>query len=313
MSFLGYRALASLLGSACSRYAHNVAGPTVRTVRSTLECVTAQFVGAKIPEPELSARYLVSHVLRGGGPVTAGYCQTNLDTQLDEKQQEHLDRLVMCRMARMPVQYLLGNWDFHNITLDLHPPVFIPRPETEQLVDLVLDRLGPGPKHLLEVGPGSGAVCLALLSAREDITVTAVDRSLAAVELTRHNAEALGLQDRLTVLHCRVEELELTGSYDAVVSNPPYVLRKDLSQLQPEIHAYEDLRALDGGAEGLDVILPILNLAARLLNTKDAFVALEVDPCHPYILPNKLVEFYAAETIKDFNDKDRFMVLRLAE
>jgi len=313
MSFLGYRALASLLGSACSRHAHNVAGPTVRTVRSTLECVTAQFVGAKIPEPELSARYLVSHVLRGGGPVTAGYCETNLDTQLDEKQQEHLDRLVMCRMARMPVQYLLGNWDFHNITLDLHPPVFIPRPETEQLVDLVLDRLGPGPKHLLEVGPGSGAVCLALLSAREDITVTAVDRSLAAVELTRHNAEALGLQDRLTVLHCRVEELELTGSYDAVVSNPPYVLRKDLSQLQPEIHAYEDLRALDGGAEGLDVILPILNLAARLLNTKDAFVALEVDPCHPYILPNKLVEFYAAETIKDFNDKDRFMVLRLAE
>jgi len=313
MSFLGYRALASLLGSAYSRQAHNVAGPTVRTVRSTLECVTKQFVGAKIPEPELSARYLVSHVLRGGGPVTAGYCETNLDTQLDEKQQEHLDRLVMCRMARMPVQYLLGNWDFHNITLDLHPPVFIPRPETEQLVDLVLDRLGPGPKHLLEVGPGSGAVCLALLSAREDITVTAVDRSLAAVELTRHNAEALGLQDRLTVLHCRVEELELTGSYDAVVSNPPYVLRKDLSQLQPEIHAYEDLRALDGGAEGLDVILPILNLAARLLNTKDAFVALEVDPCHPYILPNKLVEFYAAETIKDFNDKDRFMVLRLTE
>jgi len=316
MSYLGARALVSLLGFARSRGAHNVAGTTatVRSVRSTLECITAQFVGAKIPEPELSARYLVSHVLRGGGPVTAGYCDTNLETQLDDKQQEHLDRLVMCRMARMPVQYLLGNWDFHNITLDIHPPVFIPRPETEQLVDLVLDRLGPGPKQVLEVGPGSGAICLALLSAREDITVTAVDRSLAAVELTRHNAEALGLQDRLTVLHCRVEEVELTGSYDAVVSNPPYVLRKDLSQLEPEIHAYEDLRALDGGAEGLDVILPILNLAAKLLKAnKDAFVALEVDPCHPYILPNKLVEFDAAETIKDFNDKDRFMVLRLTE
>merc|ERR1712179_262408 len=126
------------------------------------------------------------------------------------------------------------------------------------------------------------------------------------------NAAILGLQDRLTVLHCRVEEVELTGSYDAVVSNPPYILRKDLSRLQPEIHVYEDLRALDGGPEGLDVILPILDLAAKLLHGKEAaFVALEVDPCHPHILPGKLVEFYAAETIKDFNDKDRFMVLRM--
>jgi len=339
MSDLSKRALVSLLGRASSRGAHSTvrsthsgahstvrfnhsgAHSTVRsthsgahsTVRSSLQSITEQFTVAKVPEPELSARYLVSHVLRGGGPVTAGYCQTNLDTELDSKQQTALDSLVQCRLARMPVQYLLGNWDFHNITLELHPPVFIPRPETEQLVDLVLDRLQPGPRNLLEVGPGTGAVCLALLQAREDITVTAVERSLAAVELTRRNAAILGLQDRLTVLHCRVEDLELDGSYDCVVSNPPYVLRKDLSQLQPEIHVYEDLRALDGGAEGLDVILPILSLAGKQLHGKHAFVALEVDPCHPHILPNKLVEFHAAETIKDFNGKDRFMVLRLLE
>lgn len=281
-------------------------------MRSALQSLTAQFVAGTVPEPEVSARYLVSHVLRGGGPVTAGYCEAHLDTKLDEKQREQLDSLVLARLARMPVQYLLGNWDFHSITLDLRPPVFIPRPETEQLVDVVLDRLAPGPRHLLEVGPGSGAVSLALLSARTDLTVTAVERTLAAVELTRHNAAVLGLQDRLAVLHCRVEEVELTGSYDAVVSNPPYILRKDLSRLQPEIHVYEDLRALDGGPEGLDVILPILDLAAKLLHGKEtAFVALEVDPCHPHILPDKLVEFYAAETIKDFNDKDRFMVLRM--
>jgi release factor glutamine methyltransferase len=281
-------------------------------VRCQLQSLVTQFQAATVPDPELSARYLVSHVLRGGGPVKAGHCDHHLDSRLSSQQKERLESLVMCRMARMPVQYILGNWDFHNITVDVRPPVFIPRPETEQLVDVVLDRLSLGPRHVLEVGPGCGAISLALLSARPDLTVTAVERTQAAVELTRHNAELLGLQDRLTVIHSRVEKVQLFGSYDAVVSNPPYVLRKDLALLQPEIHVYEDLRALDGGSEGLDVILPILELSARLLQDKESgFVALEVDPCHPHILPSRLDAFYAAETIKDFRAKDRFMVMRM--
>jgi release factor glutamine methyltransferase len=209
----------------------------------------------------------------------------------------------------MPVQYLVGSWDFHNITLDLRPPVFIPRPETEQLVEVVLARLPPGPRHLLEVGPGSGALGLALLAARPDLALTAVERSTAAVELTRHNAELLGLQDRVTIIHERVETVKLDQTFDAVVSNPPYVLRKDLAKLAPEIHVYEDLRALDGGPEGLDVILPILDLAGHVLS-EGGLVALEVDPCHPLLLPPKLDTFCITETLKDFRDKERFLVLR---
>jgi len=283
-------------------------------VGSLIQSLVSQFEASGIPEPQLSAKYLLSHVLSNGGVVKVGYCDEHFNTMLDRKQKEELDSLILCRMARMPIQYILGNWDFHNITLDLHPPVFIPRPETEQLVDLVLERLGPGHQHLLEIGPGCGAVSLALLTARPDITVTAVERALAAVELTRRNAEMLGLQERITVLHSRVEEIQLTETFDAVVSNPPYVLRKDLPQIQPEIYLYEDLRALDGGPEGLDVILPILTLAAKLLNHKESsFVALEVDPCHPHILPPKLDKFYLSETIQDFNKRDRFLVLHMLQ
>ena len=132
----------------------------------------------------------------------------------------------------MPIQYLVGNWDFHGITLDIRPPVFIPRPETEQLVEEVLSRLPATPCSLLEIGPGSGAICLSLLNARTDIRITAVERSIAAAELTKHNAEKLGLQDRLTVIQDRVEKVQLEESFDAVVSNPPYVLRKDLAFLE---------------------------------------------------------------------------------
>jgi len=309
MAFLGSRALGSLNRTFFSRsYCSGTSEPTVGSV---LKSLIAKFEECGIPEPELSAKYLISHVFCKD---RAGYCDDNLETRLDIKQKEQLDSLVLCREARMPIQYILRNWDFHAIRLDLRPPVFIPRPETEQLVDLVLERLGQGPQHVLEIGPGSGAISLALLNARHDLTVTAVERSVAAVELTKHNAELLGLEDRIEVLHSRVETVQLSGSYDAVVSNPPYVLRKDLTKLQPEIYAYEDLRALDGGSEGLDVILPILKLAAKFLHGKEsAFVALEVDPCHPYMLPPKLEKFYISETIKDFNKNDRFLVLHIVQ
>ena len=111
-----------------------------------------------------------------------------------------------------------------------------------------------------------------------------------------------------------MEELEgLEDQYDLVFSNPPYILRKDLAQLSPQIALYEDLRALDGGADGLDVILSILELASSRLRP-GGLVILEVDPCHPYILPEKLekknIKFTVEKTVQDFAGKDRFMVLK---
>jgi len=283
------------------------------TVRALLSSITKQFAAADIPEPKLSTEHLLGRVL-GRPRIVPDQHPEVLDLELQPDQELSLEGLVHCRLARMPIQYLVGNWDFHGITLDIRPPVFIPRPETEQLVEEVLSRLPATPCSLLEIGPGSGAICLSLLNARTDIRITAVERSIAAAELTKHNAEKLGLQDRLTVIQDRVEKVQLEESFDAVVSNPPYVLRKDLAFLEPEIHVYEDLRALDGGAEGIDVILQLLELSSQVLKKdKSAFIALEVDPCHPHILPPKLEQFYASEVIQDFRDKERFMVLKWKE
>ena len=103
-----------------------------------------------------------------------------------------------------------------------------------------------------------------------------------------------------------------TAQYDALVSNPPYILRKDLISLAPEIYVYEDLRALDGGAEGLDVILNILRFALKYVKP-DGLIFLEVDPCHPHILPLHLekqaLPFKIVKVLKDFQDKERFLIL----
>ena len=157
----------------------------------------------------------------------------------------------------MPVQYIVKTWDFREITLAMKPPVFIPRPETEQLVSLVLEKCdfrggGGGDEKLriLEVGCGSGAVCLSLLkeAPAETIKVTAVDRSRLACGLTMENAIFNDLWQNLTVLHAKVDEdgaminmaengpeTSADPKFDMIVSNPPYVLRKDLMNLAPEI------------------------------------------------------------------------------
>jgi len=298
--------------------------PTLSTISKIPDIVTQveeKLSAAKIPEPKLSAKYLVSKCLSSSDPhvpVLAREWERHHDSCLNQTQLNKLNILVQCRLSHMPLQYLVGNWDFREITLLCRPPVFIPRQESEQLVDLIKEYLPPrmGLK-LLEIGPGTGALSLSLVQECENISeITCVDRSKAATELTVANAELLGCRNKIKTVLGRVGtdiELDLDDNYDLIFSNPPYILRKDLPKLEPQISLYEDLRALDGGSEGLDVIFPILELAGVKLQP-GGFVMLEVDPCHPFILPEKLEklqhQFSVEKVVKDFAAKDRFMILK---
>ena len=142
-------------------------------------------------------------------------------------------------------------------------------------------------------------------------------RSTASLQLARENAARLGLQDRLLLLPGRVGgEQELTGleaQYDLVVSNPPYILTKDLLALPQQVALFEDLRALDGGKHGLDVVLAVLELAGSVLGP-GGLLLLECAPCHPILLPPRLPKLahpFSLESVeKDFAGKERFLVLR---
>ncbi|KAM9226942.1 MTRF1L release factor glutamine methyltransferase [Leptosomus discolor] len=281
-----------------------------------------------IPEARESSEYIVSFVL--GAKTFQSLNSKSLRTPLTAVQQEQIQQLSNKRLERMPVQYVLGEWDFQDLTLKMRPPVFIPRPETEDLVSLVVEEESwkceknsglcfpvPVPHPvILEVGCGSGAVALSLLCKLPQSRVIATDKEEAAVVLTRENAHRLQLQERICILHhdvsySSVKQLLLWGPVDFIVSNPPYVFHEDMASLDTEILCYEDLDALDGGHDGMRVIKTILALAPSLLKDSGS-VFLEVDPRHPNMVekwlqahPNLLLVLRAVH--KDFCGKPRFL------
>ncbi|KAM9681146.1 MTRF1L release factor glutamine methyltransferase isoform 2-T5 [Dama dama] len=233
----------------------------------------AVFEEKGIPEARESSEYIVAHVL---GAKTFQSLRPGLWTQpLTPWQLQCIQELSSYRLQRMPVQYILGEWDFQGLNLKMAPPVFIPRPETEELVEWVLEEVTQGPHVvgaeggplILEVGCGSGAISLSLLSRLPQSRVTAVDKGEAAVCLTRENAQR-----------------------------------------------YEDPVALDGGEEGMDIITHILALAPRLLKDSGN-VFLEVDPQHPELVGSWLqsqpdLSLHLVAVRRDFCGRPRFLHIK---
>ncbi|XP_077182053.1 MTRF1L release factor glutamine methyltransferase isoform X1 [Paroedura picta] len=278
-----------------------------------------------IPEAQASSEYIVSHIL--GAKTFQSLSASSISTPLSAKQRDQVQQLCAKRLQRMPVQYVLGEWDFQDLTLKMKPPVFIPRPETEELVSLVVndkykkklsseyfkDSIGP---VILEIGCGSGAIALSLLRKLPQSRVVAIDKLEAAVNLTKENAERLQLQKRVKILHHDVfssswEYLLPWGLVDTIVSNPPYIFHEDMSHLAAEILRYEDLGALEGGLDGMNVIKEVLNLTSYILKDLGS-VFLEVDPRHPEMVKTWLhshpdLSLFVSATHKDFCGKPRFL------
>jgi release factor glutamine methyltransferase len=188
---------------------------------------------------------------------------------------ERVEALAARRERRVPVQQILGSVGFHDVTLFVEPGVFVPRPETETLVEAVLERLrGPSPGaagRLLDLGSGTGAIAVALLHALPGWTGVALDRSPAARALTARNATANGVGDRLRVVagDAFAPEPDLAalppGPYDLLVSNPPYIPSGDIARLMPEVRDHDPREALDGGVDGLDAYRAIARLLPGFL------------------------------------------------
>lgn len=174
-----------------------------------------------------------------------------------------LEAMLARRQAREPVSHILGHKDFWTLRLQVSPAVLTPRPETEVLVKTALE-IAPARARVLDLGTGSGAILLALLSERADARGVGVDKSEAALAVARANAAALGFENRVQWRHGDWGE-GLQGPFDLIVSNPPYVRTGAIALLAPEVSKYEPHIALDGGADGLDAYRLILRDLHRLL------------------------------------------------
>ncbi|XP_066553779.1 MTRF1L release factor glutamine methyltransferase [Amia ocellicauda] len=305
-------------GAVCCPPLPSVGRPTVEGCVALWEGL---FHERGVPEPRLSSEYIIAHIL--GAKTLASLGSDRRTELLTDAQTRRVWELCAKRLRRMPVQYVIEEWDFRELTLRMRPPVFIPRPETEELVGLVLTDLRAGgggdSPRVLEVGCGSGAVALSLLHGLPQASVVAVDRSSEAISLTRANALMLGLQDRLEVLQLDVSldpraVVSRCAPVDVLVSNPPYLFSTDMATLEPEILRYEDHAALDGGDEGMSVITQILALAPCVLSLGGKLY-LEVEPRQPALVQQAVSEGQEAglrysATHTDLYGRPRFCVLQ---
>ena len=171
-----------------------------------------------------------------------------------------LEEALSRRLRREPLQYILGGWEFRGLYFSLNADCLCPRPDTECLVEHAVARLPHG-AVFCDIGTGSGAVAVSVLHARPDLRAVAVDISEGALACARQNAAHNGVGDRCVFRKCDALDpsaLAALGTFDAVVSNPPYIRTGEIASLAPEL-SYEPYRALDGGEDGLVFYRAILS------------------------------------------------------
>ncbi len=243
-----------------------------QTVESARRMLTARFRTNKIDSAELDARILVGAALDLDltGVIAAA---SRLVTAAEAARLEDFARR---RLAGEPVARLLGLKEFWGLPLRLSAATLVPRPDTETVVELALEmlRAGPGPDRSLriaDIGTGSGAILLALLSELPEACGFGTDISVAALRTASANAVHLGLADRAAFVACDYAAA-LSARFDLIVSNPPYIRSAEILDLATEVRDHDPHRALDGGADGLDAYRALIPQAARLLAPGGALV-----------------------------------------
>ncbi len=220
-----------------------------RTVGGHIAAVAKRLGAAGIDEPRLEAQVLFCHAL---GLDRAALLGAN-ERQLNNGEYRHLERLASRRSEREPMAYILGEREFWSLNFHLGPEVLIPRPDSETVVEAVLNaRPGRGEKiRILDLGTGSGCLLLALMSEFSEAEGIGTDASFRAVVSAQANARRLGLDDRARFV-CADWGSALAGPFDVIVANPPYIAEGVIDDLAPEIARYEPRLALSSGEDGMD-------------------------------------------------------------
>jgi release factor glutamine methyltransferase len=259
---------------ALSRYAtrrmtNSLDGQTVEAARRKL---AERFRNNTIDSAELDARLLSGDVL--GLDLTGLITAAN--RVLTAGESVRLESFAKRRLAGEPVARILGHKEFWGLQLKLSPATLVPRPDTETLVELALEILRDNgvpnrPLRIADLGTGSGAILLALLSELPRAHGVGTDISADALQTAETNAARAGFADRTSFIECDYAS-GLTGAFDLIVSNPPYIRSSDIASLAAEVRDHDPKAALDGGADGLDAYRVLIPQAACLLAPGAALV-----------------------------------------
>jgi len=264
---------------------------------------TEYLASAGVDNPRLDAELLLAHVLE----CSRLDLYLRFDRPLSDAQRSSYRALLKRRRDREPLQLIIGETEFYGFPLAMRPGVFIPRQETEVLVEKTLAALPPGPIRGLELGTGSGAIAIALARERDDLILCAGDLSPTAIELASENASLNGVADRLDF----VEAIGLPEGegVDLVISNPPYVRLGEEEALPPEVANHDPREALFAGEDGLNVYRLLAAQAPERLRP-GGLLALEIGETQGVAVKTLLAEagFESLSLHSDLAGRDRVVM-----
>ena len=266
-----------------------------------------------VESARLEAEILLAHTLNVGRL----YLYINPEQTISQEQVDDYNKLIERRTNHEPTAYILGHREFMDLDLIVNEDVLIPRPETEVLVESVIDHLNDntGIIKIADIGTGSGAIAISLAKSLSGAAVEAVDISEKAINVARLNIGKYNLLGRITV-HLGDLLSPLNGKkFNAIVSNPPYIPSRVIDTLQAEVKDYEPSTALDGGMDGLDFYRRLFSESPKFL-IDGGFLAVEIGFDQAESV-KKLAEaegqFKDIEIIKDLSKNDRVIIAKYGD
>ena len=284
------------------------------TLRKGLAAAISRLTAANVPSPRLNAELLLMFTLGCDRAYLYAYPERKLSTD----DQSRYDQALSEREHGVPTQYITGHQEFWGMDFIVTPAVLIPRPETEHVIETVLERVrverAPSPVdslRILDVGTGSGCIALALAKELPSAEIHATEISTAALEIARANAARLQLE-ACVQFHCTdlLQGLEL-GAFDFVVSNPPYVGESEDDQVQVEVRKHEPHNAVFAGATGLEVIERLIPQAHESLKP-GGWLVMEISGTVAERVRGLLTEWNEVEITNDLQGIPRVASARIA-
>ena len=258
----------------------------------------------KIKSAELDSEILMSQAIR----KDKKYIILNYNKKIKKKDLKYFDFLIQERVKKKPIAYLTKKKDFWKYEFLIDKNVLIPRPDTEVLVEQILELTkNKASMRILEIGVGSGCIILSILKEKKKFFGTGIDISTKSLKISEINSLKLGVNRRLKLFKSNIDNFN-TGKYDLIISNPPYIKKNFLKCLEKDI-SFEPKEALDGGIDGLSETRKIIIKSSELIKKKGyLFLEIGFDQKNKV---KKILEnngFYIKKVIKDLSNHDRCIV-----
>ena len=275
------------------------------TVLDVLHKATDYLAKKEVESPRLNAEHLLAHCL--GMKRLEIYLA--FDRPVKESELTAMREMIRTRGERIPLQHLLGNVEFFGRKFLSDSRALIPRPETEQLLEILLEKIKkeepPQSLRCLDVGTGSGVIAITLALELPESEIIATDISPAALELAQKNASLFEIKNPIRFLEADIAPAD-SSPFSVIAANLPYIAESEMATLQPEV-LHDPREALCGGIAGTEIIEKLIALAQEKLLTAGGILALEMGEGQPSLLKPILQNWHSCEILHDYQGKERFL------